>query len=64
MWAVADSGTRLVLIVKDISLEAQRPVATEMIEFRDVSRTGPVLRLTRTSDGAMIKAKRCPTTAP
>jgi hypothetical protein len=64
LWATADSGTRLVLIVEDVSEEADRRKQAEMIEFRDVSRTGPVLRLTRTSDGAAIKAKRCPTTAP
>jgi hypothetical protein len=64
LWATADSGTRLVLIVEDISEEADRRKEAQLIEFRDVSRTGPQLRLTRTSDGVVIKAKRCPTTAP
>jgi len=64
LWATADSGTRLVLIVEDVSENADRRKQAVMIEFRDVSRVGPVLRLTRTSDGVMIKAKRCLTTAP
>ena len=64
LWATADSGTRLVLIVEDISEGADRRKEAEIIEFRDVSRIGPTLRLTRTSDRAEIKAKRCATTAP
>lgn len=64
LWATADSGARLVLIVEDITEEADRKKEAQLIEFREVSRTGPVLRLTRTSDGVVIKAKRCPTTAP
>ncbi len=59
LWAIADNGGRLVLIMEDISEEADRRKEAEMIEFRDVSRSGPVLWMTRTSDGAKIKAKRC-----
>ena len=64
LWAIAENGGRLVLIMEDISEEADRRKEAEMIEFRDVSRSGPMLWMTRTSDGAKIKAKRCPTTAP
>jgi hypothetical protein len=64
LWATADSGTRLVLIVEDISEEADRRKEAQMIEFKDVSRIGPTLRLTRVPDGVAIKAKRCPTKAP
>lgn len=64
LWATADSGTRLVLIVEDITEEADRKKDAQLVEFRDVSRIGPTLRLTRVSDGAAIRAKRCPTTAP
>lgn len=59
LWAIADNGGRLVLIMEDISEEADRRKEAEMIEFRDVSRSGPMLWMTRTSDGAKIKAKRC-----
>lgn len=63
LWAIADNGARLVLIVEEVSEEADRRKEAEMIEFRDVSRSGPILWMTRASDGTKIKAKRCPTAA-
>lgn len=59
LWAIAENGARLVLIVEEVSEEADRRKEAEMIEFRDVSRSGPILWMTRASDGAKIKAKRC-----
>ena len=59
LWAIADNGARLVVIVEDISEEADRRKEAEMIEFRNVQRSGPTLWMTRASDGAKIKAKRC-----
>lgn len=59
LWAIADNGARLVLIVEDISEEADRRKEAEMIEFRDVMRIGPTLTITRVSDGAKLRAKRC-----
>ena len=60
LWAIADNGARLVLIVEEISDEADRRGQAEMIEFRNVQRSGPMLWMTRASDGVKIKAKRCP----
>lgn len=63
LWAIADNGGRLIIIVEDISEEADRRKEAEMIEFRDVLRTGPQLTMTRASDGAKLKARRCAATA-
>jgi hypothetical protein len=60
LWASADDGARLVLIVEDVSKEADRRTQAELIEFRNVQRSGPYLSMTRVSDGVTIKAKRCP----
>lgn len=63
LWASAEDGKRLVLIVEDITEEADRKKEAQLIEFRDILRTGYQLTMTRTSDGAKIKAKRCPAAA-
>ena len=63
LWAAAENGKRLVLIVEDITEEADRQKQAQLIEFRDILRTGYQLTMTRASDGAKIKAKRCPTAA-
>jgi hypothetical protein len=63
LWAAAEDGRRLVLIVEDITEEADRKKDAQLIEFRDVARLGPTLTMTRVSDGAKIKAKRCPAAA-
>jgi hypothetical protein len=59
LWAIGEDGARLVLIVEDISEEADRRKEAEMIEFLNVQRTGSTLWMKRASDGAKIKAKRC-----
>lgn len=60
-WAVADIGQRLVLLVEDISEEADRRTNAELIEFRVVQRTnnGNGIVLTRLPDGTTINARRC-----
>jgi hypothetical protein len=59
LWASAEDGKRLVLILEDIREDADRRTQAEMIEFRGVLRTGSQLTMTRASDGAKIKATRC-----
>jgi len=63
LWAAAEDGKRLVLIVEDITEEADRKKEAQLIEFHDILRTGYLLTMTRASDGAKIKAKRCPAAA-
>jgi hypothetical protein len=63
LWASAEDGKRLVLIVENISEDADKSKGAELIEFRDILRTGYLLTMTRASDGAKIKAKRCPAAA-
>jgi hypothetical protein len=63
LWASAEDGKRLVLIVEDITEEADRKREAQLIEFRDILRTGAQLTMTRASDGAKIKARRCPAAA-
>jgi hypothetical protein len=63
LWASAEDGKRLVLIVEDITEEADRKKEAQLIEFRDILRTGYLLTMTRATDGAKIKAKRCPAAA-
>lgn len=63
LWASAENGKRLVLIVEDITEEADRKKDAQLIEFRDVLRTGAQLMMTRASDGVKIRAKRCPAAA-
>ncbi|NOT42823.1 MAG: hypothetical protein HOP13_20275 [Alphaproteobacteria bacterium] len=59
LWASAEDGARLVLIVEDITEEADRKTQAQLIEFRDVVRIGAELMMTRASDGAKMRAKRC-----
>lgn len=63
LWASAENGKRLVLIVEDIREDRDKSKPAELIEFRDIVRLGPQLSMTRASDGAKIKARRCPTAA-
>jgi hypothetical protein len=62
LWAVADNGQRLVLIVEDLSEEADRKTEAELVEFRVMQRAadGNAMTLKRLADGATITAKRCP----
>lgn len=59
LWALDESGPRLVIIAADISEEADRREEAELIEFRITSRGGNAMTLTRLSDGAKIEGKRC-----
>lgn len=59
LWALDESGPRLVIIAADISEEADRREEAEMIEFRITSRSGNAMTLTRLGDGAKIEGKRC-----
>jgi hypothetical protein len=59
LWALDESGPRLVIIAADISEEADRREEAEMIEFRITSRRGNAMTLTRLGDGAKIEGKRC-----
>jgi len=59
LWALDESGPRLVIIAADISEEADRREEAEMIEFQIVSRSGNGMTLTRLNDGAKIEGKRC-----
>ncbi len=63
LWASAENGKRLVLIVEDIREDRDKSKPAELIEFRDIVRLGPHLTMTRASDGAKIKARRCATAA-
>ena len=59
LWALADKGTRIVVIAEDISEEADRRKVAELNEFRIVARTGNKMALVRLSDGAKINAVKC-----
>lgn len=60
LWAFDEAGQRLVLIVEDISEEADRKTEAELVEFHLTSRgRGNAMTLKRLSDGATINAKRC-----
>lgn len=59
LWALADSAQRLVLIIEDISEEADRKREAELIEFRITARSGNAMTLIRLSDKAKINAVRC-----
>lgn len=63
LWASAEDGSRLILIVEDITEEADRKKEAQLVEFRNVLRSGIHLIMTRVSDGAKINAKRCPPAA-
>ena len=63
LWAAAEDGRRLVLLVEDITEEADRKRQAQLIEFRDILRTGHLLTMTRATDGAKVKARRCPAAA-
>ena len=59
LWALADSAQRLVLIIEDISEEADRKKEAELIEFRITARGGNAMTLIRLSDKAKLQAVRC-----
>ena len=59
LWALADKGKRLVLIVEDISEEADRRKVATLVEFKITRGTGGTLVLTRLSDSAKINAVKC-----
>jgi hypothetical protein len=59
LWAFDEAGKRLILIVEDISEEADRRDEAELIEFQLTARDANAMSLTRLSDDAKIKAKRC-----
>ena len=64
LWASTEDGSRLVLIVEDITEEADRKKEAQLVEFRNVLRNDIHLIMTRVSDGAKINARRCPPPAP
>jgi hypothetical protein len=59
LWALDESGPRLIIIAADISEEADRREEAELMEFRITSRSGNAMTLMRLSDGAKIEGKRC-----
>jgi hypothetical protein len=59
LWALDESGARLVILVADISEEADRRDEAELIEFRITARSGNGMSLVRLSDSAKIDAVRC-----
>ena len=62
LWALADKGTRVVLIVEGITEEADRRKTATLVEFKVTGEAGNKLMLTRLSDGAKIVAVRCKST--
>ena len=60
LWALADKGTRIVIIAEDITEEASRRKVAELIEFRIASRAGNKVALVRLSDSVKIDALKCP----
>jgi hypothetical protein len=61
LWALADDGKRIVLVVEDISEEADRRKVAELVEFRITAGMGNKMSLLRLSDGAKIEAVKCAT---
>lgn len=61
LWALADKGGRIVLIVEDITEEADRRTTAELVELRITAATGNKMSLVRLSDGAKIEAVKCGT---
>lgn len=59
LWASADNDARIVIIVKNISEEADRPKNAQLVEFRVTGGVGNRMSLMRLSDGAKIEAVRC-----
>lgn len=59
LWALADKGTRLVIIAEDIREDSDRRKVAELIEFKIETQSAGKLALTRTSDGAKINAVKC-----
>lgn len=59
LWALADKGTRLVIIAQDIREDADRRKVAELIEFKVDNQSAGKLALTRASDGAKITAVKC-----
>jgi hypothetical protein len=61
LWTLADDGKRIVLVVEDISDEADRRKVAELVEFRITAGMGNKMSLLRLSDGAKIEAVKCAT---
>jgi hypothetical protein len=61
LWALADKGRRIVLIVEDITEESDRRKTAELVEFRITAGMGNKMSLVRLSDGAKIEAVKCAT---
>ena len=59
LWALADKGRRIVLIVEDIREDADRRKVAELIEFRITAGVGSKMSLMRLVDGAKINAVKC-----
>ena len=59
LWALADKGTRLVVIAEDISEEADRRKVAELIEFRVAGGADHKMTLVRLSDNATLHAVKC-----
>jgi hypothetical protein len=59
LWALANAGNRLVLIIEDISQEADRKTEAELIEFQITARRGNTMTLLRLSDRATLEAVKC-----
>jgi hypothetical protein len=59
LWALDESGPRLIIIATDIREDADRHDEAQLLEFRIVARSGNAMTLQRLSDGAKIEGKRC-----
>jgi hypothetical protein len=59
LWALADKGTRLVIIAEDIREDSDRRAVAELIEFKINNHSAGKLALTRASDGAKMTAVKC-----
>ncbi|MCE9523702.1 MAG: hypothetical protein K8S25_14885 [Alphaproteobacteria bacterium] len=59
LWALADKGTRLVLIVEDVTEEADRKKVAQLIEYRVSEGAGVKMTLVRLSDNATLHAVKC-----
>ncbi len=59
LWALADKGGRIILIVEDITEEADRRKVATLVEFRITGGAGNTMMLVRLADGAKINAVKC-----
>jgi hypothetical protein len=59
LWALADKGTRIVLLVEDITEEADRRKVATLVEFKINNSAGDKMMLMRLSDGAKVNAVKC-----